>query len=310
MRGAGALLVVVFCLSGTWAQEESRGVRENDITLQGHSEGGESRESDAEPLTTQPDIWTELKELGNMVVEQRVELRNMGARVTASEGQAVELKRENSGKERRVFMYNRIKKPLHVIVVLETRLSASESQVEEALDIIPIILAQAAELSAMGTRVTASEREVEELKGEVEGLKKEIRDRPKVAFSAGLSNLRKVGHFDTETQLIYTKVFTNIGNSYSPVTDVFTVPLRGVYYFRFSGMDVRTLADMGVSLFKNKQHEILSHQYNIQEGHQYVSIAVTLEEGDLMYMYLPSGYGLYEDSNERCPFSGFLLFPM
>uniref|UniRef100_A0A4W5KPW6 C1q domain-containing protein n=1 Tax=Hucho hucho TaxID=62062 RepID=A0A4W5KPW6_9TELE len=266
MRGAGALLVLLFCLSGTWAQGERGGVRENDITLQGHSEGGESRESDGEPLTTQPDIWTELKELRNMVVEQRVELRNMGARVTASEGQPVELKRENSGKERRVFMYN-----------------SSKFRIDP-------------NFCTTGTTLL--------------GIKKENTDRPKVAFSAGLSNLRKVGHFDTETQLIYTKVFTNIGNSYSPVTYVFTVPLRGVYYFRFSGMDVRTLADMGVSLFKNKQHETLSHQYNSQEGHQYVSIAVTLEEGGLMYMYLPSGYGLYEDSNERCPFSGFLLFPM
>ncbi|CAB1340886.1 unnamed protein product [Coregonus sp. 'balchen'] len=37
MRGA------VFCLSGAWSQGESGGVRQDDITQQGHSEGGESK---------------------------------------------------------------------------------------------------------------------------------------------------------------------------------------------------------------------------------------------------------------------------
>ncbi|CAB1325963.1 unnamed protein product [Coregonus sp. 'balchen'] len=59
MRGA-VVLLVLFCLSGAWAQGESGGVRENDITQQGLGEGGESWESDAEQLTNQPDIWTEL----------------------------------------------------------------------------------------------------------------------------------------------------------------------------------------------------------------------------------------------------------
>ncbi|XP_041709952.1 complement C1q-like protein 2 [Coregonus clupeaformis] len=280
-----------------------------------------------------------------MVVEQRVELRNMGTRVTASEGQVVELKRENSVLEIRLsaiksqvkelkgeveelqkevvnhrvelsvtmtelqFHKNKVEELERENAVLQARVTTSESQVDE---LKRENTAQAAELSAMGTRVTASEREVEELKGEVEGLKKVLTDRPKVAFSAGLTNSGKVGPFNTETQLIYTKVFTNIGNTYSPVTGVFTASVRGIYYFRLSGMDVRTSAYMGVSLFKNKQREILSNQYNSHGGHQYVSNAVTLEleEGDLIYMHLPSGYGLYDNSNKRCTFSGFLLFPV
>lgn len=62
----------------------------------------------------------------------------------------------------------------------------------------------------MGTRVTASEREVEELK-------RENADRPKVAFSAGLTS-GFVGPFNTETTLVYTRVITNIGQAYSPTT--------------------------------------------------------------------------------------------
>uniref|UniRef100_A0A4W5ML02 Uncharacterized protein n=1 Tax=Hucho hucho TaxID=62062 RepID=A0A4W5ML02_9TELE len=58
------------------------------------------------------------------------------------------------------------------------------------------------ELSAMWARVTAREREVEELK-------RENGDRPKLAFSAGLTS-GFVGPFNTETTLVYTRVITNI----------------------------------------------------------------------------------------------------
>ncbi|CAB1334617.1 unnamed protein product [Coregonus sp. 'balchen'] len=74
-----------------------------------------------------------------------------------------------------------------------------------------ILVEQRVELRYMGNRLTASESQVEELK-------RENTDRPKVAFSAGLTNSGKVGPFNTETQLIYTKVFTNIGNTYNQNT--------------------------------------------------------------------------------------------
>ncbi|CAB1327858.1 unnamed protein product [Coregonus sp. 'balchen'] len=110
MRGAVALLVLLFCLSGSWTQEESGGVRESDVTQQGHSAGRESRVSEVQierrgteatettnEQTTTPDIGTEMKELrdmvhnlGTIVVEQREKLRNMEARVTASEAEAKE----------------------------------------------------------------------------------------------------------------------------------------------------------------------------------------------------------------------------
>ncbi|CAB1334569.1 unnamed protein product [Coregonus sp. 'balchen'] len=252
-----------------------------------------------------------------MVVEQRVELRNMGTRVTASEGQVVELKRENSVLEIRLsaikskvkelkgeveelqkevvnhrvelsvtmtelqFHKNKVEELERENAVLQARVTTSESQVDE---LKRENTAQAAELSAMGTRVTASEREVEELKGEVEGLKKENTGKTNADFQ----------------KLIVSNVVCLHSIS------------EGIYYFRFSGMDVRTSAYLGVSLFKNKQREILSNQYNSHGGHQYVSNAVTLEleEGDLIYMHLPSGYGLYDNSNKCCTFSGFLLFPM
>ncbi|XP_045070019.1 complement C1q-like protein 2 [Coregonus clupeaformis] len=136
---------------------------------------------------------------------------------------------------------------------------------------------------------------------------------PKVAFFAGLSETGGfLGPFNTETSLVYTNVITNIGQAYSPVTGVFAAPVRGVYYFRFSGMDATTSQYMDFCLFKNDQGIMWNGQYNSQQRRQYLSNSLTLEleEGDLVYMCLPSGYRIYDDSDKHSSFSGFLLFPM
>lgn len=48
--------------------------------------------------STQEDIWVELRNLRDMVVEQKVELRHLTARVTAAESQVETLQEENTGK--------------------------------------------------------------------------------------------------------------------------------------------------------------------------------------------------------------------
>uniref|UniRef100_A0A8C8G581 Uncharacterized protein n=1 Tax=Oncorhynchus tshawytscha TaxID=74940 RepID=A0A8C8G581_ONCTS len=112
--------------------------------------------------TTTPDIWTELKELRDMVVEWRTELRNTEARLKDSEDQDVEeLKTGNAAQA-------------DELSAMEARVTASESG-----------------NTALKARVTVSEREVEELKAESPV-------RPKVAFSASWANLGQVGPFDNE----------------------------------------------------------------------------------------------------------------
>ncbi|XP_067093743.1 complement C1q-like protein 2 isoform X2 [Osmerus mordax] len=160
--------------------------------------------------------------------------------------------------------------------------------------------------AALEARLNLSEHHVEELKAENEG-------RPKVAFYTALTNSGHVGPFNTETPLVYSKVFTNIGNAYSPVTGVFTAPVRGVYYIRFTALGYsspRTVA--GVTMFKNDLQIMHNGVYNTDGQHKFVVNAVTveLEQGDKIMMRLPSGYGLYDDISNYTTFSGFLLFPM
>ena len=93
---------------------------------------------------------------------------------------------------------------------------------------------------------------------------------------------------------------------------MFIAPVRGAYYFRFSAFDNRNGNYFGLHLYHNNQRIMANWEYNNNEGHLYFSNALTLQlnEGDLVYMQLPNGYGLTDDENNHNTFSGFLLFSM
>ncbi|XP_035619618.2 uncharacterized protein LOC118376914 [Oncorhynchus keta] len=325
----------MFCLSGTWTQEESGGVRESDITQQGHSAGRESRvrevqmesqmtdvsEKTNKQTTTSPDIWTEMKELrdmvhnlGTTVVEQSEKLRNMEVRATASEAEAKE--QRNTVTDLRVALMltkNKVEEVEKENADLTAALSGSKSQVEE---LQTKNAAQAAELSDMGDRVTASEAENAALEtrlsaseSQVEELKRATADRPKVAFSAGLTDSGTVGPFAAETTLVYTKIFSNIGKAYNPATGVFTAPVRGLYYISFTAMSVQTSFYFYACMYKNGQKILYSQGYNAG-GYETLSngVSLELEEGDVVYMRIPASNRLYDNSNNHNIFSGFLLF--
>ncbi|XP_041740350.2 uncharacterized protein LOC121572360 isoform X2 [Coregonus clupeaformis] len=272
----------------------------------------------------------QVEELKKENADQAAELSALGARVTGSETQVEKLKKENAALETRVTTNERQVVELKEenaaqaakVLVLETRVTDSKSQVEE---VKKENAAQAAELSSLGTRVTASETQVVELKkanagldnrvtiseSKLEELKRIIADRTNVAFSVGLTNSGFVGPFNSGKTLVYKKVFTNIDNAYDTTSGIFRAPVKGVYYFRFTAMGRKSNQKFGVYLTKNGHLLLHNVQDNFNGSYQYISgaLILQLEKGDRVYMELPRGYGLFDDSSNHNIFSGFLLFP-
>ncbi|XP_062321858.1 uncharacterized protein LOC134023611 isoform X6 [Osmerus eperlanus] len=288
-------VVLLLCLSVTQAQGDLTGGPEND-----------TKNSLGEPQTggcvSDGAILTELRALRDMVVEQKDQLSVYKDQLSVTQRHVEEMRRDNAALEARLSIGERHVEELKAfdaaqaadLVTLKARLTASEGEVKDLHT----------ENSALEARVSLSEHHVEELKAENEG-------RPKVAFYTALINSGTVGPFNTETPLVYSKVFTNIGNAYSPVTGVFTAPVRGVYYFRFTAADLRSSGRIGIQMYKNDLQIMFNLAIN-DSNFRYAVNAVTLEleQGDMIMMRLPSGYGLFDDSNNHNTFSGFLLFPM
>ncbi|KAL7373752.1 hypothetical protein ABVT39_014120 [Epinephelus coioides] len=292
MRSAAVFLALLLCLQWTWAQGESGEVTGTDAETEGGNRQeevqfeiqgvGAAHDQSSSQTNISPDIWAELKELRDMAIEQKVELRNSKSKIE-------KLEQENA--------------------VLETRMSSSENEVAELkrenADLLARVTASENKITVLETRMSSIENEVAELK-------RENADRPKVAFSAGLTDAGPVGPFDTEITLKFSKVFTNIGQAYSPNTGIFTAPVRGVYYFRFTVWNNRTSAWMGAYLYHNEKRMTLSYDYN--DEHAYVSVSnaliLQLEKGDVVYMALHPGHGIFDDLYNRTIFSGFLLFAL
>uniref|UniRef100_A0A8C7KUI5 C1q domain-containing protein n=1 Tax=Oncorhynchus kisutch TaxID=8019 RepID=A0A8C7KUI5_ONCKI len=312
--------MLLFCLSGAWSQGESGGVRENDITQKGHSEGGERKVREVQiesqgtearetthkqtsgQTTTTPDILTELKEMRhgggtesgkNKVEEQKKEMTALREELSITTTQqqlqknkVEELEKDNAGKAS-------LRRNINICLV------HCEVSTVKDLQIIP---GQADELSAMGARVTASQK-TEALDSCVFFLCSQI----KSGLSAALTHSGGVGPFNTDTTLIYSKVFTNTGRAYNTTT----TPVRGVYYFRFTAFENRTGKAMAVYPYHNDKRRMFNNDTNDQY-YEYISNALSLEldEGDVVYMRLSAGRGLWDNSNNHNTFSGFLLFPV
>uniref|UniRef100_A0A3B4XD15 C1q domain-containing protein n=1 Tax=Seriola lalandi dorsalis TaxID=1841481 RepID=A0A3B4XD15_SERLL len=191
------------------------------------TEGGE------EEQIFQSDIWAELRKLRDMLVEQKVELRHLVARVTAAESLVEALQTEN-----------RVRK-----------------------------LAFSASLLASGEGNTGSKEFV---------------------------------------PLIYRNVFTNIGNHYNSNTGYLTAPVRGVYYFRFTGHLTENYAGTRMRIVKNGHAMVFAGNRPITSTDAEDSISngvvLQLEVGDVVAVQISGD--VWDDQYHRTTFSGFLLFPL
>ncbi|XP_062386945.1 complement C1q tumor necrosis factor-related protein 3-like [Sardina pilchardus] len=154
--------------------------------------------------------------------------------------------------------------------------------------------------------------ELQELRDAVSTLKGQLEEQrtEQVAFGASLGFNGNLGPFNTEITLVYKNVFANAGNAYNPATGIFTAPVKGVYYFSFSGTNHNS-RPMGLRLYKNGQSMVVvyNHPFN---HHRYETatngMTLELEKGDQVYMRLYVNTWIADSENDHSTFIGHLLF--
>ncbi|XP_029979796.1 girdin-like [Sphaeramia orbicularis] len=233
------------------------------------------------------------------------------ARLSTSETEVEQLKTENAAQAAELLtLQTRLENVESENTVLEIRLNSSDTKVEELkrenADLVVRITASENSITALETRSRYSETQIEELK-------RENADRPKVAFSLSLTDERIIGPFDNELTLKFSKVFTNFGLAYNSTTGIFTAPVRGVYYLRFTTWKLPGSDELlGVRVYHNDKRVM----WNDQKGDSLVqgiianALVLQLEKGDEVYLTLPAGCYMFDNYNNHTTFSGFLLFPV
>ncbi|KAL7390582.1 hypothetical protein ABVT39_023882 [Epinephelus coioides] len=329
----GLLLLLLLALCGSGAQGEGGGLGQvGEISEFEETSSRDAAEKSAESTTKQttPDIWAEVRALRDMVVELKVELRNMEATVKDSESQVNDLKAELMVTKVHVELLQRENSDL------QTRLSSSESELLLSKSRIDQLerenAVQATDLTSLGTRLTATESKTSDLEKEnadlqtrlssseselllsksmIDQLERENAERPKVAFYTALTDAGTLGPFNTDITLKYSKVFTNTGNAYNPATGFFTAPVKGVYYLQFT-LYGHLRGYTGVQLYKNNKSIMYNDKLIKEGGAEYLTNSVVLElmAGDEIHLILPSGYSLFDNENNHSTFSGSLLFTL
>ncbi|XP_037629283.1 uncharacterized protein LOC119490139 [Sebastes umbrosus] len=301
------LLVLIFCHlcraqkhSGDYdILHQAPDVESDEEKAQTQKPGTEADEE----LVLQSDIWVELRRLRDMVVAQKVELTHLTASVTAAETLVDALEKENTAMEVRMTAAESLVEELH----MENDVQATELAVSQQ------------KLSTLQQRLTVSERHVEELERQQEGQNAALQELQntnkarKLAFSVSLLASGEGNTKNTDwAPLIYKNIFTNIGNHYNPNTGYFTAPVRGVYYFRFTGHGAHSDYSMKNRLFKNGHPTVTAaDRYTTSidaEDNASNGVVLQLGVGDVVSVNIEGE--VWDDHYHRTTFSGFLLFPL
>ncbi|XP_033497179.1 complement C1q tumor necrosis factor-related protein 4-like [Epinephelus lanceolatus] len=157
------------------------------------------------------------------------------------------------------------------------------------------------ERRAMSERLEVAERELSRYK-----------ETPKIAFAASLGGNGLMKTTTGNKDLIYKDVLTNVGGAYNSETGVFTAPIRGVYYIRFTANGPTDFPRSAVLYKNDAEIQLIAHEQPSGEGSDTSSNGATLllEKGDKLKMVLWQNTQIWDNSNHHSTFSGFLLFSM
>ncbi|XP_036450943.1 complement C1q-like protein 2 [Colossoma macropomum] len=187
-----------------------------------------------------------------------------------------------------------------MVTQLREQLQSSQSQIEELRK----------QNAAINNRLVEVSQVNSALKWSLEALREGNAKVRKVAFLFGSGLNGYLGPLGVDTILVFRKEITNIGNAYSPITGVFTAPLRGVYYFRFNVLGSNSYW-MTIDLYKNQERIITAAEYpGGQHEYSVGGATLLLQKGDLVYLKLRATCQIYDSADNLTTFTGFLLFPM